>query len=552
MGFSHEKTNCAEKGKSKTRTVRVYSAKKDKTFRLDEETYDLRNRIYVCYILCTSVLCILPVLPYYVSKELYKRGYRRGAAISMELFLYSHCLLSFTLVVTQIVLFLLKGHPRLLDGFFVHNKDLAVLLLAVMCALPAFLLVVIVRYARICDIVKSTGCSLVDALLKRSYLTDITHGVPVLLCYTGDYGPLFTHESVKDRRDCGADLVLDIYLYSTSYLLMLPACFGLLCDFFLQQKKRSALSVCRVLGVTAHVLLINTVVIAAITFLLGKFSINIALIKLCADATSTALLNGVLFSAVIMVIAGIFCCYEISNNTYACSTEEVPDGVARSVLKFGLPTIGLYFVCDLFRIRATRKNRGCEYNKYDFVVDVVHRIMQAFLLLPVPFLYIANNMQGRRRVAAVLQRTGIYLEVFLENFILFSLFFYGILQIPAVANFFPSTLCIPLGCVTSILVLVIAAVCDLYHTRKVCRSQGEKAEDVVLNNEFLKDQLSNFSIFNFVASCVISLIFKEDARSSCKVYDNVEEDVGTFLEMSMLECMEGRNDNLNTVTKAAA
>ncbi|KJV88066.1 hypothetical protein APHCRT_0276, partial [Anaplasma phagocytophilum str. CRT53-1] len=36
MGFSHEKTNCAEKGKSKTRTVRVYSAKKDKTFRLDE------------------------------------------------------------------------------------------------------------------------------------------------------------------------------------------------------------------------------------------------------------------------------------------------------------------------------------------------------------------------------------------------------------------------------------------------------------------------------------------------------------------------------------
>ncbi|WP_155375856.1 hypothetical protein [Anaplasma phagocytophilum] len=102
------------------------------------------------------------------------------------------------------------------------------------------------------------------------------------------------------------------------------------------------------------------------------------------------------------------------------------------------------------------------------------------------------------------------------------------------------------------MVLFIAAVCDLYHIRKVCRSQGEKAEDVVLNNEFLKDQLSNFSIFNFVASCVISLIFKEDARSSCKVYDNVEDDVGTFLEMSMLECMEGRNDNLNTVTKAAA
>ncbi|KJV87832.1 putative membrane domain protein [Anaplasma phagocytophilum str. CRT53-1] len=44
-------------------------------------------------------------------------------------------------------------------------------------------------------------------------------------------------------------------------------------------------------------------------------------------------------------------------------------------------------------------------------------------MLPVPFLYIANNMQGRRRVAAVLQRTGVYLEVFLENFILFSLFF---------------------------------------------------------------------------------------------------------------------------------
>ncbi|WP_249548855.1 hypothetical protein [Anaplasma phagocytophilum] len=552
MGFSHEKTNCAGKGKSKTRTVRVYSARKDKTFRLDEETYDLRNRIYVCYILCTSVLCVVPVLPYYVSKELYKRGYRRGAAISMELFLYSHCLLSFTLVSTQVVLFLLRGHPSLLDGFFVRHKDLAVLLLAVMCALPAFLLVIIVRYARICSIVKTTGCSLIDALLERSYLTDVTHGVPVLLCYTGDYGPLFTHESVKSKRNCGVDLVLDIYLYSTSYLLMLPACFGLLCDFFLQQKKRVALSVCRVLGVTAHVLLINTVIIATITFILGKCSINIALIKLYADAASTALLNGVLISAFIVMLTGVFCYYEISNNTYACATEEVPDEVARSVLKFGLPTLGLYFVCDLFRIRATRKERGCEYNRYDFVIDVIHRVMQAFLILPIPFLYIASNMQGRRRVAAVLQRTGVYLEVFLENFILFSLVFCGILQIPAVANLCPPTLCVPLGCMVSILVLVIAAGWDLYHTRKVCKSRGEKLEDVVLNNEFLKDQLSNFSIFNFVASRVISLIFKEDARSSCKVYDNVEDDVGTFLEMSMLECMEGRNDNLNTVTNAAA
>ncbi|WP_045880441.1 hypothetical protein [Anaplasma phagocytophilum] len=61
------------------------------------------------------------------------------------------------------------------------------------------MLVVIVRYARICDIVKSTGCSLVDALLERSYLTDITHGVR-FCCVTLGLRPLFTHESVKDRR----------------------------------------------------------------------------------------------------------------------------------------------------------------------------------------------------------------------------------------------------------------------------------------------------------------------------------------------------------------
>ncbi|KJV87880.1 putative membrane domain protein [Anaplasma phagocytophilum str. CRT53-1] len=40
---------------------------------------------------------------------------------------------------------------------------------------------------------------------------------------------------------------------------MLPACFGLLCDFFLQQKKGQH---CQFegAGVTAHVLLINTVI----------------------------------------------------------------------------------------------------------------------------------------------------------------------------------------------------------------------------------------------------------------------------------------------------
>ncbi|KJV87847.1 CRISPR-associated DxTHG motif domain protein [Anaplasma phagocytophilum str. CRT53-1] len=46
---------------------------------------------------------------------------------------------------------------------------------------------------------KSTGCSLVDALLERSYLTDITHGVR-FCCVTLGLRPLFTHESVKDRR----------------------------------------------------------------------------------------------------------------------------------------------------------------------------------------------------------------------------------------------------------------------------------------------------------------------------------------------------------------
>ncbi|WP_045880443.1 hypothetical protein [Anaplasma phagocytophilum] len=63
-----------------------------------------------------------------------------------------------------------------------------------------------------------------------------------------------------------------------------------------------------------------------------------------------------LFSAVIVVIAAYFAATRLVIIRMHVLTEEVPDGVARSVLKFGLPTLGLYFVCDLFRIRLRGKN----------------------------------------------------------------------------------------------------------------------------------------------------------------------------------------------------
>ena len=483
--------------------------------RLDEKAYDLRSRIYTCYVLCTSMLCLVPIVPYYVSKELYKRGHKKGAAISMEIFKYSHCMLVFTLVFTKVILFLLKRKPSLLDNFFVKNQDLAVIVAAIMCATPVFCFVVIVRYYSVYNEVKTTGCSVVDALLARSCLTDVSEGVPVLICHTGDKGPLFISESKPYKRRYGADLIYDIYIYSTSYLLVLPSCFALLCKLFLEKKNRMALSVSRLLGVSSHVLLSNTIVICAIALMFDWFFSSTSLVKLPADSAGIALLSGVLVSALILFAAVTFCYYEISKNIYD-SSKEISDSIASSVLKFGLLTVAVSCVCDVFRKRAKLLNRGWECEKGKFRYDAFRRVFSAVLLIPAIFWQISDTLSkvdGNKKAYAIAKRAWVYSEIFLDNFLVFSLVFYGVfsalIKLKVVYRHSVGGAAVLVGLVSAACFTFAAAVHDfleVYSRVSLGNSREEKWENIVIHDDMLEYQISNAGVLHMVASGIIHVI----------------------------------------------
>ncbi|MFV9838842.1 MAG: hypothetical protein AB8U44_02335 [Aaplasma endosymbiont of Hyalomma asiaticum] len=482
--------------------------------RLDEKAYDLRSRIYTCYVLCTSMLCLIPIVPYYVSKELYKRGHKKGAAISMEIFKYSHCMLAFTLVFTKVILFLLKRRPTLLDNFFVKNQDLAVIVAAVMCATPVLCFVVIVRYYSVYNEVKTTGCSVVDALLARSCLTDVSEGVPVLICHTGDKGPLFISESKPYKKRYGADLIYDIYIYSTSYLLVLPSCFALLCKLFLEKKKRMALSVSRLLGVSSHVLLSNTIVICAIALMFDRFFSATSLVKLRADSAGVALLSGVLVSALILFVAVTFCYYEISKNIYD-SSREISDSIASSVLKFGLLTVAVNCVCDIFRKKAKLLSRGWECEKNRFRYDAFRRMFSATLLVPAIFWQISDallKVYGNKKASAIARRAWVYSEIFLDNFLVFSLVFYGIFsaltKFKVVHHHSIGGSAVLVGLISSAGFIVATAVHDfLAISYRVHLGNRERRwENIVINDDKLECQISNAGVLHMVTSGVIHAV----------------------------------------------
>ena len=506
--------------------------------RSDEKAYDLRSRIYTCYVLCTSMLCLVPIVPYYVSKELYKRGHKKGAAISMEIFKYSHCMLVFTLVFTKVILFLLKIRPALLDNFFVKNQDLAVIVAAVLCATPVFCFVIAVRYYSVYDEVKTTGCSVVDALLAKSYLSDLLEGVPALICYTGSKGPLYTTESMPYRKQYGADIAYDIFIYSTSYLLVLPSCFALLCKLFLKKRKRTAFSVSRFLGVSAHVLLSNTIVIYAITLMLDRFlSGTTSVVRLRADSASMALLSGVFISSFILFVAVAFCYYEMNDHIYD-SSREISDNIARSVLRFGLLTVAVSCVCDPFRTRAKLLSKGWECEKKRFAYSVFRRVISAVLLVPAVFWKIscALRASGKTKTSAIAKRAWVYSEIFLDNFVVFTSVFFGVCstllkeQVHAYSAGRSSAL---VGLVCSTCFLLVAAVQDFIEisNRVHFGSKARRWEDVIMSDNELETRITSMGALHLVASYIIhaadSLLGKK-VHKSAVLKEDVPQNYETF------------------------
>ena len=477
----------------------------------DEKEYDLKNRIFICYILCTSILCAVPLVPYLVSKELYKRGRRTGAAISMEIFLLSHCMLTFSLVFMKVLHFLNKTYGNFLNGFFITNRDVAILTLGVMCALPVLCFVLAIRYWIVHDMVKTQNYSVAEALLSRSYLSDVSCGIPALVCYTGRSGPLLMREHGRRKKRYGADIFFDVYIYSTSYLLVLPSCLALLCDFFQRKQKRTAMAVSRVLAVSAHMLLTNVLVVSAVTYILEKFYKNIVIVKLHADSASIALLNGIVVSSVILAIAVVYCYWEIGAKEYE-HPEEISDDVARSVLKFGILTVCINCVCSLFRDRAELSGKGFKYGNKRFARELVRRITDALFVVPALFWQLSNVCRdGNHKIlAAIASRASLYTEIFLGNLAIFSLVLYAVAQIPAVNGILPLTAfqtCVFLGLVITALLVVGAMGRDLYG---VCIAAaegegGERWEDVILRNERLRNSVSNFGILNLVTACFFPL-----------------------------------------------
>lgn len=496
----------------------------------DEKEYDLKNRIYICYILCTSILCAVPLVPYLVSKELYKRGRRTGAAISMEIFLVSHCTLTFSLVFIKVLHFLNKTYNNFLNSFFIANKDVALLTMGVMCAFPVLCFVLAIRYSIVHDMVKTQNYSVVDALLSRSYLSDVSCGIPALVCYTGRSGPLLIRENGRNRKRYGADIFFDVYIYSTSYLLILPSCLALLCDFFQRKKKRTAMAVSRVLAVSSHMLLTNVLVISAVTYVLEKFYKNIVFVKLHADNASIALLNGIIVSSIILLAAVVYCYWEIGAKEYEHS-EEISDDIARSVLKFGILTICINCVCSLLRDRAELSGKGFKYGKGRFVRELVRRITDALFVIPALFWQLSNVCRSRNygRFAAVANRVCLYTEIFMSNMAILSLGLYAIVQIPTVNVVLPFTAfqtCIFLGSIITSLFVAGAIARDLYGVLTEISKGVKRWEDVVLQNEKLRDSVSSFGILNLIVSRLFS---RRDRRKSADCADMPEEEVSSII-----------------------
>ena len=475
----------------------------------EARAYDVRSRIYTAYMLCSSVLCVVPIIPYYISKELYRRGRMVGAAISMELFLCLRSILAIELIFAKILLIAFKKYPNLLKGFFIPHLDLAVLFLASVCTIPLSIISMTWRYYCVYDMVKSTRCSVCYALLEQSYLRDIVYGMPALVSYSGRSGPFFTHENVQRKRIYDGDVAYEVYLYCTSYLLLLPACIALLCNYFYRKRRKTAMSVMRALSALSHVLLVNIVLVATVAYIAFLQVGSPSLMGLRGDPISIAALVGILSSVAILTGATAFCCYLVRKG--ACSLDlEVPDNIARSVLKFGILTTAVCNICELFVIREELKDRNTAYSGNRFAYEIFFRMVTSILMLPACFAQLSSELYaaGKRKASAIADRACLFSEILLTNILVLGALFTGVLHIPCFNSVVHNPTCVAFLAALAVsgAIAVIAVIRDvLYITRKSGR-EGIGWENVVLYNARIESSVASFGLLNLMTQGAIGLI----------------------------------------------
>lgn len=475
----------------------------------EARVYDVRSRIYTAYMLCSSVLCVVPIIPYYISKELYRRGRMVGAAVSMELFLCLRSVLAIELIFAKVLLIAFKKYPTLLNGFFIPHLDLAVLFLASMCTIPLSIISMTWRYYCVYEMVKNTQCGVCHALLEQSYLRDIVYGMPALVSYSGCSGPFFAHENVQRKKIYDGYVAYEVYLYCTSYLLLLPACMALLCNYFYHKRRKTAMSVVRALSALSHVLLVNIFLVATIAYIAFLQVGSPPLMGLRGDPISIAALVGILSSVAILMGATAFCCYLVRKG--ACSLDlEVPDNIARSVLKFGILTTAVCNICELFVIREEFRDSKTAYLGSKFAYEIFFRVITSVLMLPACLAQLSSELYaaGKRKASAIADRVCLFSEILLTNILVLGALFTGVLHIPCLNSVVknPTYVGFLAALVVSSAILVIAVVCDaLYITRKSGEG-GIGWENAVLYDARIESSLANFGLLNLMARGTISSV----------------------------------------------
>ncbi|MGN7678792.1 MAG: hypothetical protein ACTJLL_03495 [Anaplasma sp.] len=479
--------------------------------------HDLRNRVYAAYMLCSSMLCIVPIIPYCMSKELYKRKHFRSAAVSMEVFLFLRSILTIGLVFVKILLIMNSKYPHVLNGFFIANADVAVLFLATMCTLPLVVVSMGWRYYWVHEMVKNTQCGVVHALLEQSYLRDVLRGMPSLVSYNGDHGPFFINEKVAGRRgrrdNCGV-IVYESYLYCTSYLTLLPACIGLLCTYFHYKNKKTALSVTSTLGVLSHVLVINVLLVFVICYSVLPNMHSDTVLGLHGDPIGISVLTGVFVSVFILILAIIFCYYASTKGEQnPFDGLEVPHNVARTVLKFGILTAAVCNICELFSIRERLRQEGKLYPRSQRAYDIFFYTISSLLILPACFAQLALELRtrGYEKAAAIADRMHLFSEIFLTNVLLIGALVIGVLNAsPEAASggvYSPTSMGFICAIVASVAILIIAGAYDVSCAfEKVLSDKSKETSwhSVVLSDSGLKHAVSSFGILNSLARGVIS------------------------------------------------
>ena len=513
----------AEKGNDGREIVGVAKKVASDGVLLDKVAYDIRSRIYVSYLLCTSIVSLIPVIPYVISKEAYKKRHKVWAAISVEVFRHTRTILVFGLLFTKAFTFILSKYPNLLGpNFFIKNKDLAVLFLAVSCTLPLLVIEGILHYLNVYDEVTKNKCSVSDVLISQSFLGDISRGLPALLCYQEHTGPL----GIKSKNtNYWFDVVYEVYLYCTSYILVVPGCCALLSEYLRRKDKKVALYVVKMLAVSSHVILINSIFIGTILYCIlsscGKF-LHVGKGDALESHVSMAFVYGIFISSFIFLLAMAFFYYEISTvnskRTDITSSLEVSDEIAGLVLKFGLLTVAVSSICSLFRTKTKLREMCIKYPKTEFAYDLVRRVVGAVLILPACFLQLSELCmnRGNKKFAAIASRARLFSEIFLGNVLCFFLVSAAMFCTPAASKALnlasPTVIAFASAVALSCVIEVAAVLTDLLFTSKEIAYSRKEYVSVVLRDKELDYKISKFGIINLISSAIIHITYDKSAK----------------------------------------